>query len=323
MKTAEQFQQFYQTDLLPRLEPLEADRKQVVRRIVLAGTVAAVVMLAAIILTIAQILHQAILVFVFIIVFGLFFWRAYAVTRVYVAEFKGSVIRPIISFVDPGLTYDRTGYIPQSTYLNSGLFLQMPDRYRGEDLVRGRIGKTEIQFSELHTEYKTTTTDGKGRRHTQWHTIFRGIYFVADFNKHFQGRTVVLPDIAERLFGRLGQKFQSWNVGRGELVRLEDPEFEKRFVVYADDQIEARYLLSLSLMSRIMEYMDRTGCWICLAFVASQIHVAIAYQKDLFEPSLFKPITDPKLAEGYLQDLRLVLSIVEELDLNRRIWTKQ
>ena len=40
----------------------------------------------------------------------------------------------------------------------------------------------------------------------------------------------------------------------GELVKLEDPEFEKSFVVYSGNQTEARYILSTSLMRRILDY---------------------------------------------------------------------
>ena len=72
---------------------------------------------------------------------------------------------------------------------------------------------------------------------------------MADFNKNFNGHTVVLPDTAEKILGKFGQSLQSMS-SRGELVKLEDPEFEKEFCVYGDDQVEARYILSPALMKR-------------------------------------------------------------------------
>ena len=83
-------------------------------------------------------------------------------------------------------------------YKSSKLFDKNPDQYKGEDLVRGQIGKTKIAFSELHSQYYTR--DDKGRK--SWHTIFRGLFFMADFNKDFQGYTLVLPDYSQRLLGR-------------------------------------------------------------------------------------------------------------------------
>lgn len=47
---------------------------------------------------------------------------------------------------------------------------------------------------------------------------------------------------------------QNINVGRPDVVRLEDPEFEKIFVVYSSDEVEARYILSTSFMERLVEF---------------------------------------------------------------------
>lgn len=56
------------------------------------------------------------------------------------------------------------------------------------------VGSTSIEFSQVHAEYKTETThrddDGHETTDEHWHTIFQGIFFIADFNKDF--RTQVL-----------------------------------------------------------------------------------------------------------------------------------
>lgn len=324
MKPAEPFQEFYRADLLPHLEQMEQKRQQIVGRLTRAGfTVGGVTLaVAAVVAVLAR--NAAIALAPLII--GAIVWAVIfaQTTKGYVAEFKQNVIGRIVTFVDPGLTYQPNACIPQYVYGASQIFLTHPDRYQGEDMVSGTIGQTAIKFSELHSEYKTETTDSKGRRQTHWHTIFKGIFFVADFNKHFQGETVVLPDVAQKLFGRLGQTLQSLNVSRkGDLVRLEDVEFEQAFVVYSDDQVEARYLLSPSLMARIVDFRNRTGHEIYLSFVASNIYVAISHSKNMFEPKLFASVLDPKLAQEYLEDLMLAIRIVEDLNLNTRIWTKQ
>ncbi len=64
-------------------------------------------------------------------------------------------------------------------------------------------------------------------------TVFRGLFFIGDFNKHFTCKTVVLTDTAESLFGAFGKMFQAWNLARDQLIKLEDPEFEKLFVVWS------------------------------------------------------------------------------------------
>ncbi|MBN1846115.1 MAG: DUF3137 domain-containing protein, partial [Sedimentisphaerales bacterium] len=317
MKTLEELQQFYQTTLLEDLQGLEEQRRRILKTLLSVGLVVAAVAAAAAILLTTVLDGQpmvllAPLLLGIIILAGVYKY----LTRDYVREFKGKIIQRIVTFLDPGLSYVSYGCIPESTFLACQIFRQRPDRYRGDDLVRGTLGKTQIEFSEIHAEYKTETRDSKGRTQTHWHTIFKGLFFLADFNKDFQGQTVVLPDTAERLFGGLGKLLQSWNIGRGELIKLEDPEFEKEFAVYGNDQIEARYILSTSLMKRIVDFKRKTGRTIYLSFVGSRIFVAISFRKDLFEPKVFSTLLDTKPIEEYFGDLQLAIGIVEDLNLN-------
>jgi hypothetical protein len=113
------------------------------------------------------------------------------------------------------------------------------------------------------------------------------------------------------------------NIFRGELIKLEDPEFESHFVVYGTDQIQARYILSMSLMERIVEFRKKTGRKIYLSFVGSKVFAAVSYTKSLFEPRLFRTLLDFDPICEYFRDLQLAIGIVDDLNLNTRIWSKQ
>ncbi|MHC4844212.1 MAG: DUF3137 domain-containing protein, partial [Planctomycetota bacterium] len=239
-------------------------------------------------------------------------------TSGYRGDFKYMVIERIVKFINENLIYNSSLYIPQTLYMTADIFKRRPDRYRGDDLVKGSLGKTEIEFSEIHSEYKTRDKNG-----THWHTIFKGLFFIGDFNKHFTCKMVVLPDRAERLFGHVGKMLQSWNIARDDLIKLEDVEFEKFFVVYGSDQIQARYILSPALMKRITEFRNKTGKDIYLSFQLSKVFVAIPYTKGLFEPKMCRSVLDSEPIKEYYEDLQLALGIVEDLDLNTRIWTKE
>jgi hypothetical protein len=172
----------------------------------------------------------------------------------------------------------------------------------------------------VHAEDKTRSSDRTGHRRDRYRTIFKGLFFIGDFNKKFYGKTVVLPDGAERLLGSLGSFLQSVNRSRGELIRMDNPEFEKLFVVYGDDQVESRYVLSTSLMQRILDFRKKTGRQLYMSFVGSQVFVAIPYKRALFEPSVFSRVTSFKGAHEHFEDLNLALGIVDDLNLNTRIW---
>lgn len=238
--------------------------------------------------------------------------------------FKEIVVPQIIKFFDPSLEFHPDRMVPSKLYDLSGLFAQEWDDYDGEDFVSGFYKGVEVMFSEIKTEYETESTDDEGNTTRTTHTIFDGVFFVADFHKDFKYRTYVLPDVAEKYFGKLlGGFFQKCNVFQsGKLIKLEDVEFEKEFAVYADDPVEARYILSPLLMERLLVLRKRFACPLQIAFVDSCMFIAISTKEDFFELSSLKNF-DITVAEHCKNELEMFLKIVEELNLDRRIWSKQ
>jgi hypothetical protein len=146
--------------------------------------------------------------------------------------------------------------------------------------------------------------------------VFKGLFFVADFNKDFQGKTFVSSN-------NFSSKVQNAVQLRGQVVQLEDTRFSKFFTVCSNDQVEARYILSTRLMERLITFQKKANRKIQIAFVDSLIYIAIAYEEDLFEPKLFSSMLDLAPLKEYFETLQLMLSIVDELNLNQRIWTKR
>jgi len=319
MRTLDDLRQFYNTTLSAELNILEAKRKAILQKLTCVGVVVAILaVMALLFIGRSAFLFFPGILFPLIIGAVLFAFIANFLSKGYVREFKATIIQKIVSFIDENLNYLPRGYIPKSTFMLSQIFRTKPNRYKGDDYVSGKIDATQIEFSELHTEYESGSGKNRSRR-----TVFKGLFFIADFNKHFTCQTIVLPDTAENLFGSFGKMFQSWNILRGQLIKLEDPEFEKLFVVYGNDQIQARYILSTSLMARIVDFKKKTNRKIYLSFVGSKVFVAVAYTKNLFEPRLFKTILDFELVREYFEDLQLAIGIVDDLNLNTRIWSKQ
>lgn len=222
-------------------------------------------------------------------------------------KFKVEIINAIVATVDESLTYYPQKHISFEDFMASGLF--HAERFYAEDYVEGMLGNTAARFSEVRATY--TLTIGE---HKEIVTSFSGLFFVFDFNKAFEGRTVVVPP-------------KSRNRNYGQLVRLESPEFEKAFAVYSDDQITARYILSPSLMQRILSF-SLQGWPIYLSFVNGLLYVGIPgsssnkVKLSLFEPKVSSTLLDIKLYRQYFIYLSFIKDIVEEFNLNRRIWSK-
>lgn len=238
----------------------------------------------------------------------------------YRALYKAEMFSEAVRIAVPGMSYSPASMVPLDSFKRGGLFKSRIDRYSGEDCFSGKVGATELIFSELHAQRKETTTDSKGRSQTRWVTVFKGIYLIADFHKEFRCRVMIEPDVAEANFGWLGRKMQGLS---GNLVRLESPEFEQAFKVTADDPLAARYLLTPDMQDRFLALRGDWSPNLRAALTDSCLHIAIPKNEDWFEPDISAPAGDVPILHGFLMRLMIVLHITETLDLNTRLWTKE
>lgn len=308
MKSTSELTDFYYKDLYPSLNKLEKERKQIASKLKLYGFMGGIIVL----------ITMPIFGFFFSITLGAIVATSiyYYMTVGYVKTFKTQIITRIIHEISPNLRYDPDGMISPHLLQRSGLLQQSIDRFNGNDYVKGDINGVLLQFSDAHAEYKT--------KDNEWHTAFEGLFVVAEFNKHFKSKTLILPDQAQKHFGTLiGQWLQSNNLKRDALIKLDDPEFEKMFVVYGNDPIETRYILTNSMMKRLISFQKKLSHPLLISFARDHIHVGIRSGKDLFEPTVFSSLLDYKQAIEYVNTLQNTIGLVEELKLNDKLWSKK
>ncbi len=322
METYDAFKSYYEKELLSDLNLLEEERKKVLKQFLIASVfflVGGIGCLGVYYVHATPVLY---VVPAALIIYAIICYMKYSKLKAaYSINFKKNIVRRIVDFIEPGLNYYPEKYISQKLFTDSDIFRQSIDSYVGDDCISGIIEKTNFSFSELHAQHREVYYNN-GRRQERWVKIFKGIFFVADFNKHFNGRTFVLPDKAENFLGGIFKFVQKLTVGRGQLVKLENPQFEKEFVVYSDDQIEARYILSPALMERILKFRQEANSHILLSFVNSCMFLAIPIGVNLFEAKIFSSGMKFEYLASYYRYMNLAISIIEELNLNTRIWTK-
>ena len=320
MKTVEELTNYYYNELYGTLEKFEKKRKKLKFQIIFLFII--IIWNAATIyfLFFLNKKYSAdVLPFFILLVGASGFYLFKYLKRDYRSEFKKEVIAPLIKELDPKLNYSQNLHISKKLFVESQLF-KRPDKYTGNDFILGQVDSTKIQFSDIHAEEKYEDSNGK----THYSTIFQGLFIIADFNKTFHGRTVILPDTAQSVFGNvIGTWLQSKNISRDELVKMDNPLFEKEFVIYSTDQIETRYILSHTFMERILDFKKKINHNLYISFIDNNIHLAIDYGKDLFEPTMFKSLLNDEITKEYINTLVLAVSIVEELKLNEKLWSRQ
>ncbi|WP_316843385.1 DUF3137 domain-containing protein [Pedobacter psychrodurus] len=251
---------------------------------------------------------------------GVLFYKISDALNSYKNTYKNDVIGAALKFLDESLSIQPYQGIEATEFMYTQLFNTEPDRYKTEDLVMGCAGKTRFYFAEVHAEYKTVTQTKNGTR-TEWHDIFKGILFAADFNKKFNGVTIVKPKDFGAAFGAWFSK-NLFSFGSKDVIQLENVDFEKTFVTHGSDQVESRYILTPAMMERVLNLNHQTKYNISLSFIESRMYIAFPLNRNYFEAPVFKSLLNPETVNEDIATIKFMYDIVKELDLNTRIWGK-
>lgn len=238
----------------------------------------------------------------------------------YVKAYKKEVIGKMIPLLKEEMAYNSEDGISRNIFCESGFpMFKNPTSYHSSGSVSGKIGKTTFTLSEIWAKQLTESDQSKHEV-----DLFRGIFFVADFQKKMDWNTLVLPDFFKHFSSFLVGKFSNEKefLNKNYLrVKLEDTEFERHFEVYGTDQVESRYVLSPPLMARIVDFKRKTNRSIQLSFKNSKVFFAIHYpkNKEVFLPPLFQSVYHFDALENYVADLKLMLDVIKELNINSNL----
>jgi len=254
--------------------------------------------------------------FVFYAFFPLLIMVYQSSRRQYDNNFKDMIVKPLVKSLGESFEYHKFKHISFDAFSNSEL-LSEADNISGDDYVRGKINGVKIEFSDVVGLIKTSGE-------SEYKSYFNGFFIRSSFNKNFHGKTFVLPDNTQAAFGTLvGNWLQSKTSSRGELVKMDNHEFEQEFVVFSSDQIEARYILTPSMMERLLEFKRKCIHPFSISFIDNYIHIVIDTGKNNFEPILFQSLLDYDVAIQYFINIYLASAVVNDLKLNEKLWSKK
>jgi len=137
-------------------------------------------------------------------------------------------------------------------------------------------------------------------------------------NKQFESHTIVTQDftVDALINEQLPSKFSGL-----EKTELEDPDFNKVFNVFTNDEVEARYILTTAFMERFKELKLVFGAKrIRAAFFNNSLLIALSCHRDMFSlGNLLKPVTDSGQIQELFEEFLAVLSIIDLLKLDSKL----
>jgi len=321
MATQEQFETFYETNLKPKLVAFEKQRQAIISKLKSMLLIYAVLIILAIFVfttteslaccfsiknAIPLTIVSLIIIFVEIIIFYNQMLSSYK------KPFKKEVVASIVTFIDENLTYNPNKKIAVDAFETSQLFEDQYDgtvnKWTGEDYVEGILGKTLLKFSEIKAYDESKFRDSDDNK--DYDLIFKGLFFIFHFDWHFEGVTQILPKSPPSFFEKI---FPSWLSQKTHQpsVMFSDPEIEREFVVYSDNPIKARNVLTIHFMRRLLAFRHRIKKPAYLSFVDGKLYMAIEVQKNLFEPPVFNTLLNFELIQAFFEYMQIGKEIVE------------
>ena len=238
-----------------------------------------------------------------VIVIAIFFGKAGAKISRLKTELKKEIVTTLLKEEFEGVVYDVNRCIPISR-INETKTVKSPDRYSGEDYMKGVYKGVQFEVSDVDLKEKHVHTDGKGHTYVTYETYFKGRWFIYTFEKNFHKELKILEGHAP-LFANNG------------LIKVdtESIDFNKKFNVYASDMAFGFYHITPSMIEKLMamEKMHRGSILYC--FRENELHIGVNDRKDYMEISYRKPITKEALSD-LLDQIELIPAVINEFRLH-------
>lgn len=227
------------------------------------------------------------------------------------AKFKKAYSEQVIHSVlkNYEYTYNRTGHIDGYIFRESP-FNRFYDDYHGEDLLKIDIPKDDgtpsgvkLQISDLKLTKEEERYDSKGEKYEKTVTVFEGAFGYVKFPFEFKCN--------------LGINVRA-DFAKLERVTLEDIEFNKKYHVYTDNQIEALLILTTAFMTKIKDFARKISSF--QMFFREDGRFYIVMSRNLFELDTSKKAKGMAVFDNYYQDIADIISIVEEIKNNNKVF---
>lgn len=235
-------------------------------------------------------------------------------TRAYTLAFKNAYVLKSLEQVFDNLQYHPEVGLDRSVIADTQM-MYMGDRYTSNDFISGKYKNINVVQADVHIEEEETTTDSDGNTTTYWVTLFLGRWMIFDFNKTFKANV----QVCQKGFGnnRVNTLFSKTKYQK---VSMEDQDFNNKYKTFAQNEHDAFYILTPSLMEKIKRVADSVDGKLLLCFIDNKLHVGLQNGKDSFEPSIWKKIDEATVLDAISKDIRIITQFVDELNLDNDLF---
>lgn len=335
------FYKKYEKEITPYIEKYEKERIKEICKLIILPTI--------IILILALYQFNTVLA---IAIYGGFFIFRYFKNKYFCGnkKFKSLVKKDLLPKILESLEgiswCSGKETISDETIRKSQLFGSYNIR-ENDDAFTGEYKGVTFKVSETNLSYESDSGDD----HTV-SNVFKGIIILIDSNKEIKAHTKIQPKMDKKteiictlllvfLWGSLlyyAISSESYFISciflfsgtisiislfshSNKEMNLEDPDFNKKYIVTTEDQVEGRYLITTGFMDRFKNLQTAFGTKnIECAFFDNKIMFALHTNKDFFELSggLFHSLKHPKQVKSFYEETTAIYDIIDYFKLDEK-----
>ena len=194
-------------------------------------------------------------------------------------------------------------------YSASSLFSSY-NRESSDDTFYGSYKGVRFSIMETHLWYETS-----GKHRTVRH-VFKVGWYVQDYEILVCGGISLAAMVGSLIWEKTSKDKTILRE-----IKLEDPEFNKRYRAYSSNEVEGRYLITTAFMDRFKNLQTAFGArGAKCSFYGTNLMFAISTNKNIFElGSLFTPLNKPKQLQKFTNELISIFALVDYFKLAERI----
>ena len=235
----------------------------------------------------------------------------------FIKAFKDTFVLKALQSVFTDLVYEPEKGLDESV-ISSTQMMNMGDRYSSNDFISAKYKNINVVQADVHIEEEHESTDSDGHTTRTWVTIFRGKWMIFDFNKTFKANI----QVSQKNFGN--SRIKNWGQKvKYKKVMMEDQAFNNQFKTFAQDEHDAFYILTPSLMEKIKRLAGSVQGKLLFCFIDNKLHIGLQNGKDSFEHSIFSEINEEKVTNEIAQDIKIITNFVDELSLDNDLFRRE
>ena len=219
---------------------------------------------------------------------------------------SGDIVNGIVNEVLDNAIYAAPYRLSDEIIVSSHMVLPQPyDKISGSDFINGEYKGLLLKMSDIDLTRRVSTGDDEETDER----VFDGQWLMCDFGKALSGEVHVsqitksMPDSVKR-----------------QRIRMENEQFNEKFVVTADDPEEAFYVLTPHMMEYILSLEKKNKGILYMSFLRDgKFHIAVNSGEDFFELGKKKPDYET-LRQIFLDQLRWYTDIIDVLRLEPNLY---